>query len=810
LKNTSNRNVRDQIDIFSLQLSDGFKSLDEKLQALVLDLHRDREIINLSAAQERKFIENLLKSLDFPTRRNRYDEVSAAHQNTFQWIYQPSSSNTAWSSFPEWLENNGRIYWVQGKAASGKSTLMRYICQNEGTRRLLLGWTGSLPLLVATCFFWNSGSVEQKSQAGCLRSLLYEMFAQQSNLVSIALPELWACRHKYCQSIDQDQLEKERYWTLPRLLKTFKFLVTQDTLPIRVCFFIDSLDEFAGDHEELAMLFSNITMSPNIKACVSSRPLLTFEDALGHYSGLRLQDLTHLDIKQYVGDKLANSPKFRKLLKEEPTIAPKLIEEIVTKADGVFLWVKLVVESLLAGIGNRDNIFELQRRLRSLPSDLEALYCHMMTGIDSFYQPAAAKMFQLAQTALAIGESSSKFCRKARGPLTTLEFICAIEEVTHLPLSVEIANWEGEVIRMKKKRAEARVKVYSAGLLEVHGDQLQYMHRTVKDYLIQPKEMAAIMTHPITADFNPHFALLQASVMLLKVAPVYIDVWLAALTSFECASRLEIDMEPAYITFINEMDTCFSLKINKNWCLPYLEWLFDDQNSLQGSAEKSFLAAIVHYGLNAYLETKWMNDSNLGSSTLPALSGSTKFKFCVSATTKTVPLLKRMRIFSQPSAQGNFSKATLNTATLLLQSGEDPNESYGDTTTWQDLLLSQKKLLDHTTRARERARSCMEWWTKHVKVFLQFGADLRAQNQGCSLRTALGALEACGFKAQTAELCKLAHKRAEDDLTLEFPFLSELQRDHGAYIKCGKRPFGLWEDCEYGTALDNSRKRYKG
>jgi hypothetical protein len=53
---------------------------------------------------------------------------------------------------------------------------------------------------------------------------------------------------------------------------------------------------------------------------------------------------------------------------------PALVEEIVEKANEVFLWVKLVVQSLLAGLGNRDSITDLQRRLRELPSDLEKLY----------------------------------------------------------------------------------------------------------------------------------------------------------------------------------------------------------------------------------------------------------------------------------------------------------------------------------------------------------------------------------------------------------------------------------------------------
>jgi len=52
----------------------------------------------------------------------------------------------------------------------------------------------------------------------------------------------------------------------------------------------------------------------------------------------------------------------------------KLVREIATKADDVFLWVKLVVVSLLRGLQNKDNDSDLQKRLMELPNDLSALY----------------------------------------------------------------------------------------------------------------------------------------------------------------------------------------------------------------------------------------------------------------------------------------------------------------------------------------------------------------------------------------------------------------------------------------------------
>jgi hypothetical protein len=134
---------------------------------------------------------------------------------------------------------------------------------------------------------------------------------------------------------------------------------------------VDGLDEHDGDHSQVAKLFRNITSgTANIKACVSSRPLLDFEDAFRNSSSLRLQDLTFEDIRRYTTDVLGNNDRFRHLTMREPLRAPALVEEVVMKADGVFLWVKLVIKSLLSGLSNRDTILDLQRRLHLLPADL--------------------------------------------------------------------------------------------------------------------------------------------------------------------------------------------------------------------------------------------------------------------------------------------------------------------------------------------------------------------------------------------------------------------------------------------------------
>jgi hypothetical protein len=70
---------------------------------------------------------------------------------------------------------------------------------------------------------------------------------------------------------------------------------------------------------------------------------------------------------------------------------------VVSKASGVFLWVRLVVVSLLAGMRHGDRFSDLQRRLDLLPDRLEDLYMKILQSLDPFYLEHAAQLFGLVQ-----------------------------------------------------------------------------------------------------------------------------------------------------------------------------------------------------------------------------------------------------------------------------------------------------------------------------------------------------------------------------------------------------------------------------
>lgn len=83
-------------------------------------------------------------------------------------------------------------------------------------------------------------------------------------------------------------------------------------------------------------------------------------------------------------------------LRRPPQRCKVLEDQIVRRAQGVFLQVILVVRCLLDNPTNADRITDLERRLRSLPTDLETYFRYMLETIEDAYTQQAVKNLHIA------------------------------------------------------------------------------------------------------------------------------------------------------------------------------------------------------------------------------------------------------------------------------------------------------------------------------------------------------------------------------------------------------------------------------
>lgn len=325
----------------------------------------------------------VLESLRFPHMYARQESVADAHKDTFRWIFDATEETTRpWHNFREWLENESGIYWIQGQAGCGKSTLMRFICEESATRDALGEWANAAELIMPAFFLWKGpdADVLQKRTVGMLRALLYQLLEQVQFLIPEVMPR-----------------DLVFAWTEKLLRDAMTTVLDRVASTHKVCLFIDGLDEFEGDPNTLSDLLIQWGQGKHVKICLSSRPWKIFEDTFAGMPQLRMQDLTHKDIKTYVADRLKepNTVGDQTTSWQARHERQKLISNIVDRADGVFLWVKFALATVLQGLRNDDSHDELQHRLREMPKELDMLYRHMLTAIPLVYKDQAARYFRL-------------------------------------------------------------------------------------------------------------------------------------------------------------------------------------------------------------------------------------------------------------------------------------------------------------------------------------------------------------------------------------------------------------------------------
>lgn len=93
--------------------------------------------INLSQTGRERAQSLFAASLQYNGMVDLESRINRAHKSTFRWILQDNQSQDhhlpmiRWSNFREWLESDNQIYWIAGKAGSGKSTQEIFVLPNS-------------------------------------------------------------------------------------------------------------------------------------------------------------------------------------------------------------------------------------------------------------------------------------------------------------------------------------------------------------------------------------------------------------------------------------------------------------------------------------------------------------------------------------------------------------------------------------------------------------------------------------------------------------------------------------------------------
>ncbi|KAI1737998.1 hypothetical protein F4680DRAFT_467757 [Xylaria scruposa] len=489
--------------------------------------------------------------LCFPELLSRESAIHDAHANTYTWllndgdpdenIHEDGEDDSEFrrertrnrDAICTWLKSGSGIFYISGKAGSGKSTLMKYLARASQTREHLANWAkiDGKDLIFAEFFFWRSGTPLQRGIEGLYRGILWKILDAHSDFVPYASAAFWGDKNG---AFDGRIHRPEP--TLPELEAAFDILIKSPKTPSkhRICLFIDGLDEFEGDYWKLAQRLTKWCASDDVKICVSSRPRNEFSKAFNAVPGatwFSLHDLTKPDMLNFVRDTFEKDLRYAEACAENPD-CPSLLYSIVDRADGVFLWVRLVLNQLLVDMGNSSSLIQLHQKLDEIPSDLKSLYDQMLRRINKLNRVKLARTFILMDTQLWLPRCE----KRVREYWLNLSVYAhaVLDDIADNP-DLETQLLDGSLgpylsksgciskcSQMRRRligRCQGLLDIVETGRPFPDCHRVSFFHRSVVDFLKEP-EIDSYMQE-LLRDFNPRRAVAHILLAKVKFLPWY-------------------------------------------------------------------------------------------------------------------------------------------------------------------------------------------------------------------------------------------------------------------------------------------------
>ncbi|PPJ50689.1 hypothetical protein CBER1_07709 [Cercospora berteroae] len=360
----------------------------------------------------------VLEALKFDALETRRKTVKEALARTCKWILgHPACA--------KWLKLERKFFWIKGKPGAGKSVLIKYLDQHV-TRKL------KKSNAIGLHFYFNArGEQLEKFFMGLYRSLLVQLvdLAPESahELNALAIP------------FDLSQLQS---------------VLTSVILNIdrQIWLFIDALDECReGDVRDLIDFLDGL-QDAKLHVCLASR----------HYPIVKVPKSLQLVLEEVDQHQEDLSTYVQKLDLEGEELT-QMQRDIVAKANGIFLWVVLVVNILQKDV-ERGRFHAMQSRLREIPEGLPDLFKTIVLRDDEHKEE-----FLLCL----------RWILYARRPLTLKEWYFATMSGVDGCL-----EWHEGI---KDEKMETFLLSSSKGLAELtRGKTItaQFIHESVPDFLI--------------------------------------------------------------------------------------------------------------------------------------------------------------------------------------------------------------------------------------------------------------------------------------------------------------------------------------
>lgn len=400
------------------------------------------QISEESARDRRRRLLDSLKSEAVDARRFN---IGKAHSGTCKWLLgHPLYSD--WTN-PLKVEERRGFLWIRGKPGAGKSTIMKF-AQEHATKH-------KLDQEIVISFFFNArGEDLEKTTRGMWISLLAQLLETTSDLQAVLDTVAFPSNH------DQDS----PHWTENALQEIFEAAVLRLGSRRLKCF-IDALDECEEQQiRKMVDFFQDLGESAveshvQFHVCFASR----------HYPTISIQHGLNmiLESEQGHGDDLAKYVRTR-LNSVKSKAADSVRDEILRKANGVFMWVVLVIPLLKAEFDN-GRIFNVKNRLKEIPRELGELFREIMRR-DNANMDEMLLCFQ--------------WILLAARPLGMEEFyfamVAGLDPASHL-----LRKWDLEEVDADAMRQYVTSSSKDLAELTRSKPTVQFIHESVRDFLLK-------------------------------------------------------------------------------------------------------------------------------------------------------------------------------------------------------------------------------------------------------------------------------------------------------------------------------------
>ena len=234
------------------------------------------------------------------------------------------------------------------------------------------------------------------------RRILFELLGKETRLI------------EFVADVIQDDTGIQGLWSLISLEAALLSIIEQKKTAVNICLFIGALDEHAedyhGTHWRWLEMLQKLTSSTNgtivkVLVCVSSRPENLFKDYFQDCPGFHTHGLTQNDLQLYVHGRINTYLASREdLLSDDDSITSinKTKDEFIRRAQGVFLWVRLVTTDLIEALIDGDNPGQLSQNLSFIPrdGDLQDFYQRILIRMEHSHIREAFAILQIALATL--------------------------------------------------------------------------------------------------------------------------------------------------------------------------------------------------------------------------------------------------------------------------------------------------------------------------------------------------------------------------------------------------------------------------